>query len=189
MARRFLPPLATPFATTIFALALAASVEATDDHDQLERQTLEAAVLRAGKAQASLPIFLAATTPAGASAGVEGWTVSGRDGKGERIFIYSGSAIFRCAMRGNNHRCQLRLASVIVHEAWHLTRGSREDGAYAAQIAFLMGNQGDPDQIAGVRMARDRAIADLRRALDAAKKPAAVRPGVRAEEVQPLLPE
>ena len=159
----------TMAAVVVFTLALSCSARASEDNGQVERQTLEAARLLAGR-PGRLPIALASGLPDGASQGIEGWTVPRADGKGERIFVYTGSEIFRCASKGKNYQCLLRLASVIVHEAWHFRNGASEDGAYAAQIAFLMGNQGALEQIAAVRMSRDRALAAERKAIEAAKR-------------------
>ena len=62
-------------------------------------------------------------------------------GCGERIFVYTGSDMFRCASRPLSMRqCLLRLASAVVHEAWHLENGRDEEEAYEEQIAFLLRN-------------------------------------------------
>jgi hypothetical protein len=140
------------------------------DQDRVARQTLDAARSLVDGPVMGLPITLASTLPDGASRGVEGWTTFRADGEGERIFVYTESRMFRCASKGGNYQCLLRLASSIVHEAWHFENGLREDRAYAAQIAFLMGHQGAPEQIAAVRMSRDRVLAAQRRAIEAAKK-------------------
>ena len=55
-------------------------------------------------------------------------------------------------------QCMLKLASVLVHEAWHFRNGRDEAGAYTAQITFLM-HQGSDATAAGVRRARDRVLA------------------------------
>ena len=69
----------------------------------------------------------------------------------------------------------LKLASIIVHEAWHYRHGPREAGAYDRQIAFLTAHRGSSAQITGVRLARTRVLAaqhaialrqDLTRTLD-----------------------
>jgi hypothetical protein len=64
----------------------------------------------------------------------------------------------------------VRLASVIVHEAWHFKNGQQEAGAYSAQISFLMANHASDAQIAAVQMARDRVLAAARKAANAAKR-------------------
>jgi len=157
----------------LFALAVPSSSRAADTPSPVEWQTLEAALVLAGFAIAKLPIELASVAPNGASPGVEGWTVYGADGQGERIFVFSESEIFRCASRPDknteSHQCLLRLASVIVHEAWHFRNGRQETGAYTAQIQFLMANHASDAHIAAVQMARDRVLAAIRKAAKAAR--------------------
>jgi hypothetical protein len=96
-------------------------------------------------------------------------------GKEGRIYVYTRSRTFRCASvpRSDQDRCLLKLASVIVHEAWHLQNGPNEVGAYDAQLvflqlkeasAFLQLNEGIAVDILEVRRSRDRALADQRQA-------------------------
>jgi hypothetical protein len=59
---------------------------------------------------------------------------------------------------------------VIVHEAWHVSSGRQEAGAYIAQIAFLMANHASDAQIASVQMARDQVLAAVRNAANAARR-------------------
>ena len=158
----------------LFALAVPCSSRASDNPAPVERQTLEAALVLTGYAIAKLPIELASVAPNGASQGVEGWTLYRADGQGERIVVYSESAIFRCASRPDtnteSHQCLLRLASVIVHEAWHFRNGRQETGAYTAQIQFLMANHASDAHIAAVQMARDRVLAAIRKAAKSARE-------------------
>src|SRR5262245_41214326 len=118
-----------------FIVAVSSLVRAAQ-HDRIDRQTLEAARLLTSLEIGRLPIDLTSVLPDSASPGIEGWTIPRTDGKGERIFVYTGSDIFRCASKGENYQCRLRLASIIVHEAWHFKHGPSERGAYAAQTAF-----------------------------------------------------
>ena len=158
----------------VFALAVPCSSRASDNPAPVERQTLDAALVLTGYAIAKLPIELASVAPNGASQGVEGWTLYRADGQGERIVVYSESAIFRCASRPDtnteSHQCLLRLASVIVHEAWHFRNGRQETGAYTAQIQFLMANHASDAHIAAVQMARDRVLAAIRKAAKSARE-------------------
>src|SRR5262245_31393594 len=86
----------------------------------VERGTLEAALALAGLERANLPITLVAVAPATASHGMEAWTSFDAEGKGEQIFVYTGSDMFRCARWPLGMRqCRIRLASALVHEAWH----------------------------------------------------------------------
>jgi hypothetical protein len=127
--------------------------------------------------EACLPIVLAPVPPDEASRGIEGWILRREDGTAERIVVYSGSDVFRCASDPDrlDYQCLLKLASIIVHEAWHYRHGPREAGAYDRQIAFLTAHHGSSAQITGVRLARARVLAaqhaialrqDLTRTLD-----------------------
>ena len=153
----------------LFALAVPCSSRASDNPAPVERQTLDAALVLTGYAIAKLPIELASVAPNGASQGVEGWTLYRADGQGERIVVYSESAIFRCASRPDtnteSHQCLLRLASVIVHEAWHYSHGRQEEDAYGAQLSFLRANHASDAQIAAVQVARDRVVGAVTRAV------------------------
>ena len=163
----------------VIALALPSSSRANDVPESVERKTLEAALLLAGPGLATLPIELASSAPDGASQGVEGWTIHRAEGQGERIVIYTESGIFRCARWPHDsflsHECLVRLASVIVHEAWHFRHGRGEVDAYGAQIVFLMANHASAAQIAAVQVARDRVLA-------VGRKPTAARSGRNRDE-------
>jgi hypothetical protein len=77
-----------------------------------------------------------------------------RDGAAARhIYIYTESDTFCCAS-SPDHQCLLKLASVIVHEAWHYRIGPSEDGADAEQIAFLILRGGSSPICEGVHRAR-----------------------------------
>jgi hypothetical protein len=163
-----------PLLVFALALALPCASRASDNPDQVERQTLEAAILLVGPRIGKLPIELAPIAPDGTSHGVEGWTIYRADGQGERIAVFTGSEIFRCArwphQNPQSHECVLRLASVIVHEAWHFSNGRQEAGAYGAQLSFLMANHAPDAQIAAVQMARDTVFAAARKAAKAATR-------------------
>jgi hypothetical protein len=150
---------------------LPSSARAIDAPDLVERKTLEAALFLAGPGLATLPIELASSTPDGASQGVEGWTLYRADGQSERILIYTRSGIFRCARWPHDdllsHECLVRLASVIVHEAWHFRHGRGEADAYGAQIIFLLANHARVAQITAVLTARDRVLAAARQPAEA----------------------
>jgi len=144
---------------------------AEEGSEQVERRTLDAALMLAGQSAAKLPITLSATVPETASVGVQGWTTVGADGKGERIFVYTGSDTFRCAQRSDSdYQCVLKLASVIVHQAWHFKYGANEARAYDAQIVFLAANAGALEQITEVRRCRKMATSAERKAVEAARQ-------------------
>ena len=163
-----------PATLLAIALVLPASSRVVEGLDLAEWRTLEAALFLAGPGLAALPIELASSAPDGASPGVEGWIASGADGRAERIVIYTGSGIFRCAKwphdRFLSHECLIRLASVIVHEAWHFRHGRLETGAYGAQIIFLLAKNAPRRQIAAVQTARDRVAATARKTNEAVER-------------------
>ena len=152
------------------------TVRAADSTPTQERAVLDRALRLAGPhLYADLPFVLISELPRTVSQGAEAWTVNDEHGKGGRIFIYTRSRTFRCASvpRSDQDRCLLKIASVIVHEAWHLRNGPDEAGAYQAQLiflqmrealAFLQMNEAAAVDILEVRRARDRAIADKRNA-------------------------
>jgi hypothetical protein len=96
-----------------------------------------------------------------ASRGVEAWTVHDRDGHAERIVVYRGSELFGCASDPDrlDYQCLLRLASAIIHEAWHYRYGLDEAGAYEAQIAFLITHGSPSVQITSARLAHQHVLA------------------------------
>jgi hypothetical protein len=105
----------------------------------VERQTLEHALRLAGAGIADLLIGLASAPFAHASRGLEAWTVWPDDGTPAHILVYTAGPAFRCAsVRPDpDYHCVVMLASIVVHEAWHVQHGSSEAGAYRAQLAFL----------------------------------------------------
>ena len=136
-----------------------------------DQETLERVLILAGLDRANLPITLATAAPASASSGVEAWTSYDAHGCGERIFVYTGSDMFRCASRPLSMRqCLLRLASAVVHEAWHLENGRDEGEAYEVQIAFLLRNGAATEHVNAVRLAQGRVLAAERRATAAARQ-------------------
>jgi hypothetical protein len=147
----------------VFSLAWACLAHASgqEQTDQIARKTLEKAVLLAGPTIVGLPIELAPVPPDEASRGVEAWILPGQDGTPARIVVYSRSDVFRCASDPDRlvYQCLLKLASIIVHEAWHCTHGLNEADAYDAQIAFLTTHGGSSYEISGVRLARARVLA------------------------------
>ena len=145
--------LAVVFATA----ALSATQVEPDDR---QRQTFARALVLAGRPFAGLPIVITAVPPVGASKGIDAWTTYGTDGQGERIFVYTEGESFRCGGEPapEGAACQLKLASIVVHEAWHLRHGPSEAGAYYAQLTFLLLHGGSHGQIASVGLARSRVL-------------------------------
>jgi hypothetical protein len=150
------------------------SVGAADTTPAQERAILDKALRLAGPyVDAHLRLFLVSELPRIVSARAEAWTQFDEDDKGDRIFVYTRSRTFLCAIipGRDQNRCLLKVASVIVHEAWHLRNGRGEVGAYDAQLiflqsqeasAFLQVNEGIAVDMLEVRRARDRAVANQR---------------------------
>jgi hypothetical protein len=91
-----------------------------------------------GRAPSTLPpIELVNTRPPGVSAHAEGFVRSGE----HRIYLLTGTEVFRSAQasdtRCGNYRAVRKIASVIIHEEFHLQRPGDEKGAYAAQLTAL----------------------------------------------------
>ena len=151
-------------------------VGAADGTPAQERAVLDKALRLVGRHVDAHPrLFLISELPPTVSPHAEAWTLFDEDRKGDRIFVYTRSRTFRCAsIQGKDQeRCLWKLASVIVHEAWHLRNGQDEVGAYQAQLiflqakeaeAFLQLNEGIAVEILEVRQARDRVVASQRSA-------------------------
>jgi hypothetical protein len=157
----------------VFALSLPLSAQTPDEQDRARRETLEAALGLASPYGVGVPIVVGSVPPDLASRGVEAWVVFREDGTAEHVVVYAESNVFICANRqrrdGYRYECLRKLASIIVHEAWHFKNGLDEAGAYEAQIAFLALN-GYLEEIAGVRRARDRVLTREKRAGEEARK-------------------
>jgi hypothetical protein len=157
-------------------LCVPSIVRAAGSTPAQERAALDTALRLAGpQSYAHLPIVLVSALPGTVSPGAEAWTVYDEHGKGARIFVYTRSRAFRCAsaQRSDQDQYLLKLASIVVHEGWHLRNGPDEAGAYEAQLAFLrlteasaflQLNETASQNIREVRRARDRALADKRNA-------------------------
>jgi hypothetical protein len=83
------------------------------------------------------PISFVNAPPAGVSAQAEAFVRSGE----RRIYVITSSSSFRRAQRARDRCGELqalrKLASMIVHEEWHIRNGGDEAGAYAAQLMTL----------------------------------------------------
>ena len=147
------------------SLCVSSASRAADDVAAAQRAALDRALLLTGLQSARLPIVITSVLPWPASRGAEAWTVYDEHNQGDKIFVYTGSELFQCASRWPrpDWQCVLKLASILVHEAWHFRNGRDEVGAYDAQLAFLIQN-GSDTVASGVRRARDRVVADKKRA-------------------------
>ena len=134
--------------------------------------TLAQAIQLAGLGAGTLPISLTSHRDPATSAGVEAWTVFGEDGQPVEILVYTESPTFQCANRypNPNWQCRLKLASVIVHEAWHYRTSRDEEAAYQVQVAFLVQHGASPQVIGGVYRARNQVVARQRQLAEARRK-------------------
>ena len=122
------------------ACGVPSSVRAAWSTSFQDRAVLDRALVLAGRhLYGHLAFTPVSELPPTVSPDAEAWTVFNEKGRGTRALVYTQSRTFRCAsVPGRDQlRCQLKLASVIVHEAWHLQHGRYEAGAYDAQLIFL----------------------------------------------------
>ena len=153
-----------PRVLAVLVLMLALYLPQASRSVAFDRQTLDTALALAGLDRANLPVTLAASLPASASHAAEAWTSYAADGTADRIFLYTGSDMFQCARWPFGMRqCRIRLASALIHEAWHFEHGQDEGAAYEAQIAFLMRNGAATEHVNAVHLARKRVLAAERR--------------------------
>lgn len=95
--------------------------------------------LLGGSASRMPPIELVASPPPDGSPNTEAFVRSGTP----IIFVVTSSYSFRNA-DCDNWRSLVRLASVLVHEEWHVRNGSDERGAYDAQLTAVLRLGGHP---------------------------------------------
>ena len=59
----------------------------------------------------------------------------------DTIYLITSSAVFRAARAAqpecSDRQSQVKLASILAHELWHVVNGSDEEGAYTAQLVTL----------------------------------------------------
>ena len=100
---------------------------------------LACALTMLGRSEHRLPpINLVDTAPPGASWNVEAYVT----GDANAIYLLTSSPAFREVAR-SRYKCEPReavakLASVLVHEEWHVRHGPDERGAYSAQLTALV---------------------------------------------------
>ena len=104
-----------------------------------------------GRSQAIAPIELLASPPPSQSANAEAFITRSPP----TIHLITSTAAFRDAQddwQGRRDACR-KIASIIVHEEWHLQHGPDERGAYQAQLTALAAMGADPTIIGSVRRA------------------------------------
>lgn len=147
-------------------LGVPSAARSADSTPAPERAMLDRALGLSGLSSRHLPVVLTSALPSAVSPGADAWTVYDEQGHGDRIFVYTRGRTFQCASasRDAQHQCMLRLASLIVHEAWHLQNGLDEAAAYDAQVMFLESNGASQFHILDIRRSRSRVLAEKRNA-------------------------
>ena len=89
------------------------------------------------RSRALAPIELLPSPPPQASRNVEAFVTHNPD----KIYLITSTAVFQEALSARwpsaRREACLKLASIIVHEEWHLRHGADERGAYLAQLTTL----------------------------------------------------
>src|SRR5262245_56629662 len=103
-----------------------------------------------GRSASSMPpIKVLALPPADVSANAEGFVRTNEN----VIYVLASGVAYRQA-DCNQRRSLLKLASVLVHEEWHLRHGADERGAYEAQLGTLLRLGTQPDSFLYVGVVR-----------------------------------
>jgi hypothetical protein len=107
------------------------------------------------------PIVLLDTRPADVSATAEAFVRRDPD----TIYVLTSTLAFRAAQAGRRDAL-LKIASILVHEQWHIQNGPDEQGAYQAQLMALyaMGVSHNRPVAAGIRRAMFTVIRARKRA-------------------------
>ena len=108
------------------------------------------------------PIELVSARPPYVSANADGYVLRGH----VRIYLVTASSAFARARRAV-YRCGdvyaiRKIASVLVHEEWHVLHGSDEKGAYLAQLTTLASLDAGPGSLLFADVSRSME-AELRR--------------------------
>jgi hypothetical protein len=107
----------------------------------------------------TVPIKLLDHAPPGASQFVQGFLTREPD----TIWLVTSTSHFRDAQRGDPDALR-QIASVIVHEEWHVLRGPDEKGAYEAQLTTLTFLGASSNLIGVVRKSMAVVLAEQKRA-------------------------
>jgi hypothetical protein len=132
-----------------------------------EAAVLACALNLLGRSTTAVPVRFLARPPGGVSPNAEAFRVRNPD----TIYLITSAEAFRSAQRGERERGYLagcrKLASIVVHEEWHVKHGSDEQGAYLAQISALGAMHAESAVITGVR----RAMVEVLKREKAQKRP------------------
>lgn len=117
------------------------------------------------------PIVLVASRPPGVSPRAEAFARPGD----RTIYLLTSTAAFRDARRARYSSCGdteniRKIASVLVHEEWHVAHGADEEHAYAAQLTALSAMGAGPGTPVYSQVRRS-----MRVALEEAKRDTALR--------------
>lgn len=98
-----------------------------------------------------VPIRFVDGPPSGVSKNAEAFITGDMDA----IYLITSTDTFRRARRGPHEPGALsafrKIASMLVHEEWHLRHGPDEEGAYFAQMTALTFLRADPATISSVK--------------------------------------
>ena len=110
-----------------------------------------------------VPIKFLDSPPAGVSRNAEAFVVRNPP----TIYLITSTQTFRDAMRVRQMYDDLdpfrKIASIIVHEEWHLTHGPDEQGAYLAQLTTLGALGAAGPMVTSVRRSMQVAVAEQKR--------------------------
>jgi hypothetical protein len=99
------------------------------------------------------PIILITDAPSYASSNAEAFVLRNPD----RIFLITSTRVFRQAQRAepSDDTPLRKLASILIHEEWHIRHGPDEAGAYEAQLhaLFVLGMMPGGELYQGVQRA------------------------------------
>jgi hypothetical protein len=111
----------------------------------------------------TVPIKFLHSPPPGVSQNAEAFVVRNPD----TIYPITSAPAFRDAMRVQDMRENLdvfrKVASIIVHEEWHLKNGPNEQGAYLAQLTTLGALGANSPVVTSVRLSMAAAVAAQKR--------------------------
>jgi len=123
---------------------------------------LVCALATLGRTEQSFPpIRLVEQAPVGTPLRIEGFVVSGQD----IIHLVTSSWVFQTVQHNGceNTLALKKIASILVHEEWHVLHGVDEQGAYMAQLRALVMLDLGPSSNVYQRVNRARVAANLQK--------------------------
>ena len=102
-----------------------------------------AALVLLGRSESTMPpIHVIALRPPGVSAQAEAFVRRNPS----TIYVLASTGVYRDAQAGERDALR-KLASILVHEEWHIRNGPDERGAYQAQLTALAQLGAGPDTV------------------------------------------